>query len=356
MSIIRRYVLTRFVTSFGFSMAGFVVVFTVVDLSSRISAYLDRGTSAIEILAYYVWSVPYFMFLVLPMAMLMGSLFCIGGLARRNELSAMKASGISLYRILLPIQVFAFVVSLAAWAASSSFVPRANRERAGRTAPASDTSPARLHRVQLVLRDMGDQVVTLGEYHVADRRGRRVTIDQYEEGSLRSKIRADELLWSETGWVLIDGERRVFRHDGERVDAFDTTRVSGLTLVPEDFSRESRPIDQRGTDDLRALIERKRMNGQEASRDRVELSLRTAFSFSGLVMVLFGLPLSSHTRQASHPLQVGICLFVSFVFYGSLQATRAMGWNGILDPALAAWGPNVVFLLVGGVMLSRAHT
>ena len=98
------------------------------------------------------------------------------------------------------------------------------------------------------------------------------------------------------------------------------------------------------------------MNGQDAERDRVELALRTAFSFSGLVMVLFGLPLSSHTRRASRPLQVGICLLVSFIFYGSLQAARAMGWNGILDPVVAAWGPNVVFLLVGGVMLQRAHT
>ena len=115
-------------------------------------------------------------------------------------------------------------------------------------------------------------------------------------------------------------------------------------------------LDQIDTQALRALVERKRMNGLEASRDRVELSLRMSFSFSGLVMVLFGLPLSSHTRRASRPLQVGICLLVSFLFYGSIQATRAMGWNGILDPAVAAWGPNALFFLVGAVMLKQSHT
>ncbi len=354
MRIIRRYVLAQFIGSFGVSAAAFVVIFIVIDLSNRISAYLDRGASAVEIAAYYVWSVPYFMFLALPMAMLLGSLFCLGGLARRNELSAMKASGISLYRILLPIQLFAMVTSLGVWEASSALVPRANRERAARTF--SSPSPARQHRVQLVVRDEGGQVVTMGEYRVDQKRAKRVMVDRYADGVLMSKVRASELVWVGDGWVFVDGERRLFDSKGEHVAAFDSVRADAMTLLPDDFSRQSRPIEQIDTPALRKLVERKRMNGLEASRDRVELDLRMAFSFSGLVMVLFGLPLSSHTRHASRPLQVGICLLVSFVFYGSLQATRAMGWNGLLDPTVAAWGPNVIFLAIGSLMLSRAHT
>lgn len=354
MRILPRYVLGRFVRSFGLSAAAFVVVFVVVDLSNHISAYLDRGVAATEILVYYAWSVPYFLFLVLPMSMLLGSLFCVGGLARTNELSAMKASGISLYRILLPIQVFAILVSAAAWWASTELVPRANRERARMTS--QDVSPARRHRVQLVLRDVGGQVVTLGEYRTDRAKGRRVTIDRYEGGRILTKVRADEMVWADDGWMLVNGERRLFLEDGERVAAFDTTRAEGLTLVPADLSRESRPADQLSTRDLRLTIDRKRTNGLAADRDRVELALRSAFSFSGLMMVLFGLPLSSHTRRASRPLQVGICLFVSFVFYGSLQATRAMGWNGLIDPLVAAWAPNAVFTGVGLLMLRSAHT
>ena len=354
MRIIRRYVLLRFAHSLGISALGFVVIFIVVDLSNSISAYLDRGATGREIITYYVWSVPYFLFLILPMAMLLGSLFCIGGLARRNELSAMKASGISLYRILFPIQVFALLVSLGAWWASSSVVPRANRERA--IMSVTVRSPTRLHRMQLVLRDVEGQVVTLGEYRIDQKRGKRITVDRYDRGVLLSKVRADEVIWKDDRWTFVKGERRTFGPRGERVEPFDSTQVESLTLLPEDFSREQRPLDQIDTQALRALVERKRMNGLEASRDRVELSLRMSFSFSGLVMVLFGLPLSSHTRRASRPLQVGICLLVSFLFYGSIQATRAMGWNGILDPAVAAWGPNALFFLVGAVMLKQSHT
>jgi lipopolysaccharide export system permease protein len=353
MRLIRRYVLLRFSQSLLLSATGFVVVLIVVDLSNSISAYLDRGASVVAIVSYYAWSVPYFLFLVLPMAMLLGSLFCIGGLARTNELSAMKAVGISLYRILLPIQLFALLVSAGAWAASAKVVPRANRERA---ALKSVASPIRQHRVQLVLRDADGQVVTLGEYRVDKNRGKRVTVDRYADGVLISKIRADELVWEDESWVFVKGERRTFDGVNERVKPFDSTHVASLTLLPEDFSRESRPIDQLDTQDLKALVARKQINGLEAAKDRVELGLRSAFSFSGLVMVLFGLPLSSHTRRASRPLQVGICLLVSFVFYGAIQATRALGWNGMLDPTMAAWGPNILFLLVGLGLLKRAQT
>jgi len=220
----------------------------------------------------------------------------------------------------------------------------------------SPLSPTRQHRVQLVLRDADGQVVTLGEYRVDKKRGKRVTVDRYSDGDLMSKIRADELVWEDGGWIFLKGERRMFDMPNERVEVFDSTRVASLTLLPEDFSRESRPTDQLDTSDLRDQVARKRMNGLEAARDRVELRLRAAFSFSGLVIVLFGLPLSSHTRRASRSLQVGICLLISFVFYGFLQATRAMGWNGMLDPTVAAWGPNILFLLVGLGLLKRAQT
>jgi lipopolysaccharide export system permease protein len=354
MRLLNRYVLSRFGQSLLLSAAGFVTVFIVVDLSNSISAYLDKGATASAILAYYAWSVPYFLFLVLPMAMLLGSLFCIGGLARTNELSAMKAAGISLYRVLLPIQVFAVLVSCLAWSASWSFVPRANRERA----ELKYAAPSRLrqHRAQLVLRDREGQVVTVGEYRTDTKRGRRVTIDQYAGGELVSKIRANELIWSGDHWILVDGEHRTFDEARERVAPFDTIGAVSVTLLPVDFGRESRPVEELDTSDLEALVLRKRANGFEATRDRVELALRTAFSFSGMVMVFFGLPLSAHTRRASRPLQVGICLLISFVFYGSLQAARAMGWNGILDPVTAAWGPNAVFLVVGLIMLKRAQT
>ncbi|MCH2664668.1 LptF/LptG family permease [bacterium] len=354
MRILLWYVLTRFAHSFALSAVAFVIIFIVVDLSNSISAYLDRGVGAAQILVYYAWSVPYFLFLILPMAMLLGSLFCIGGLARRNELSAMKSSGVSLYRILAPIQIFALLVSLGAWWSSTKLIPMANRERAARTV--ERIIPARQHRTQLVLRDVEGQVVTIGEYRVDRKSGRRVTIDRYTDGILLSKTRADELVWGETGWELLNGEHRVFGASGERVTAFDSSGAETLTLTPEDLGRKTRPIDQLDTSDLRVLVDRKRMNGLEAVRDRVELELRIALSVSGLAMVMFGLPLSSHTRRASRPLQIGICLLLSFLFYGSLQAMRAMGWNGIGSPVTAAWLPNVLFMVVGLAMWRRAHT
>ncbi len=354
MRILSRYVLWRFVQPLVFSSGGFVAIFVVVDLANRISSFLDRDVAASSIAFYYAWSVPYFAFVTLPMASLLASLFCLGGLARQNELAAMKAAGIPLFRIVMPVLVFSAVVSGVAFGLSQEWIPTANRRRAAFDEGAQRRAPGR--RAQVVVRDVDGQVVSLAEYRSDQRKGRRVTLDQYVGRVLRKKIRAEELAWVGSSWVFVRGETRIFEHDRERVVPFDSLRVLALTLLPADLSREARPVEQLGTKALKQLIERRLRNGGEALRESVDLELRSAFACAAFVMVLLGLPMSSYTGRTGRPLQIGICLLTSFLFYGSLQASRAMGWNGIVGPLVAAWAPDLVFLVVGIVLLRRAHT
>ena len=353
MRILSRYVLWQFVLPLVFSSTAFVAIFVVVDLANRISTFLDREVDAAAILIYYSWSIPYFAFVTLPMASLLASLFCLGGLARQNELAAMKSAGIPLLRIVLPVLIFAALVSGVAYGLSREMIPTANRRRAAFDQGAQRTAPGR--RAQVVVRDVDGQVVSLAEYLSDQHRGRRVTLDQYTDGHLRKKVRAEELIWVNASWVFVKGETRTFE-DRERVVPFDSLRVPSLTLLPADLSRESRPVEQLGRKALGQLIERRGRNGGEVARETVDLELRSAFACAAFVMVLLGLPLSSYTRRAGRPLQVGVCLLTSFLFYGSLQASRAMGWNGIVGPLVAAWSPDVIFLIVGMVLFRRAHT
>lgn len=354
MRILSRYVLGQFVQPLMFSSTAFVAIFVIVDLANRISTFLDRDVDVVSIFVYYAWSIPYFAFVTLPMASLLASLFCLGGLARRNELAAMKSAGVPLLRIVTPILIFAALVSGMAYGLSRELIPMANRRRAAFDDGKRLTSPGR--RAQVVVRDVEGQVVSLAEYLSEQNKGRRVTLDQYRGGELSKKIRAEELVWVKASWVFVRGETRTFSQDRERVVTFDSLHVTSLTLLPADLSRESRPVEQLGLRALEQLIERRVRNGGEAPREKVDLALRSAFAFAAFVMVLLGLPLSSYTRRAGRPLQVGVCLLASFLFYGSLQASRAMGWNEIVGPLVAAWAPDIAFLVVGIVLLKRAHT
>lgn len=161
--------------------------------------------------------------------------------------------------------------------------------------------------------------------------------------------------WVSGRWELVDGEARTFGERGERVSEFERAPATGLTLLPDDLAQESRPIDQMSYSALGAFIERKIRNGGVALRESVERHLRVAFPLANFVIVLFGVPLSSRTRNSGRLLQVGFCLLICFVYYGCIQGGRAMGWNGVVSPFWGAWGANVLFGGIGVGLLVSAH-
>lgn len=124
MSILSRYVLRQFLSPLGLGFACFLAIFVVIDLVDRLGTFIDRDVEVGLIVIYYLWYVPYIAVLVLPMSLLLASLFSVDGLVRRHELTAMKATGASLYRILLPVQLFAFLLSIVAFFLPTRSFPR----------------------------------------------------------------------------------------------------------------------------------------------------------------------------------------------------------------------------------------
>ncbi len=355
MRILSRYVLREFGVFLMPSLVGFVAIFLVVDLAGRLSSFIDRGLTASAIVLYYVWYLPYISVLVLPMAMLLACLFCMGGLARRQELTAMKAAGTSLYRIVLPIQVLALMISAAAFLVADRVMPEANRRRSALEQGRQYALLPEL-RSQVALREDDGRILSVATYYPRERRGEQVTLDQYQGRFLSMRIRAEEMVWQEGGWTALRGELRLFDGtDLERVHAFESRRLEDLALRPEDLAQAPKPVDQMTGAELRAFIARKIRNGEKADREAVELQLRMAFPFANFVIVLLGIPVSEGTRSTGKPLLVGVCLLLSFVYYGSIQAGRAFGWNGVLPPFLGAWGANLAFLAIGGALLFRTR-
>ncbi|MDA0745155.1 MAG: LptF/LptG family permease [bacterium] len=356
MRILSRYVQRQFLLHFLLCYVGFLCIFTVVDLAGRLSAFLDQQVPASLIVMYYIWSIPYFSVLILPMATLLASLLCFGNLARKGELVAMKAAGISLYRIVMPVLGVSLLISIAATVLTDRAMPVATQRR---QAVERGENPAarRPLRAQVVLRDVRGQILSVRTYFRTQTRGEQVTLDRYRGRKLLRKVRAEKMVWEEDTWVFYKGEVRTFGEDAgqETVQRFEVMPALGLTLLPEDLDRESRDTDQMSYQALEAYIQRKLQNGEPAAKEEVGLHMRLAFPFAAFVMALFGIPLSSRTRRAGKPLLVGICLLVSFIYYGSIQAGRVLGWNSIVSPFLGAWAANLLFMAVGIVMLVRTH-
>ena len=112
MRLLDKYVALKFLNVLLFSLVAFAIIFVVVDAIDHMDKFIDRGMPKLMILKYYFYYLPYIVILCMPVAMLLASLFSIGQLSKFSELTAMKASGLSLYRIIAPILLISFFVSL----------------------------------------------------------------------------------------------------------------------------------------------------------------------------------------------------------------------------------------------------
>src|SRR4030042_3425788 len=127
MQILDKYLLKQFLYVLFFALLSFWIIFLIVDAVEHIDTFIDRHASLSAVIKYYIFYSPYILVLVLPIAMLLSSLFSLGLLSRQNELLALKSSGISLYRILFPLLGLALVISFLVMLAGNLLIPHTNQ-------------------------------------------------------------------------------------------------------------------------------------------------------------------------------------------------------------------------------------
>jgi len=128
------YLIRQFLTILGISILGFTCIFLVVDLIENLDRFIDNNVPWKFVSKYYVYTVPWFFNIALPMAMLIATVFSVGLLVKRNEWTAMKSSGISLYRIAIPLIIIGIIIRYLSEVFNSAKI---NRPRFGCTSTRS---------------------------------------------------------------------------------------------------------------------------------------------------------------------------------------------------------------------------
>ena len=350
MRILDRYIINSFLKILLFSLLTFLLISILVNLIDNIDTYIDRKAPLISIFKYYLFSIPYTLILTLPMAMLLASLFSLGFLSGSNQLIAMRTVGVSLQRILLPLFICSFLISLFALTFGEFVVPPATNRMKQVKRVEIKKRPKRRVGVIKNLKFIGQEgrVFIFHRYDPEEGRADGVSIQTYHGDSLRSRIDASHMGWIDGGWVLRDGYRRSFPPGGEEVNYFKELRLA-LKETPSDFSRPQRSPQEMDFFSLRRYIRRMRREGEEVDREMVDLYLKLSFPLANFIIVLFGAPIASIKRRSGMAVNIATSLGITFVYYGFLRVGQAMGYNGSLPPFWAAWLGNLIF---GGAGLS----
>jgi len=357
MTRLDRYVLQRYVQWLGMSILALWLVAFVVNLNENIDMFIDHEATLGQFARYYAYRTPYWIILTLPVAVLLSTLFCLTSMARRNEITAAKAAGISLHRLLLPLFVFGLCFSGLAFVFTDFVVPVATKRYNDvrddiRSYRRSDGS-----RRQVLLQDTGGQLLSARSYEHAKQRAHHVLWEQRQNAPTTRRVAGRLLQWrgEERGWVVLDGHEFRFADGEPKVTAFDSLALSSLSLVPDDLARQRRKPEEMNYRELRAYIDRAVANGEDATRNLVELHLKIAFPLTCFVILLLGAPVAANAR-GGRANSFGIGVLICFVFYSCVKAGQALGWNAVIDPWLGAWIANLLFGVLGAFMMRRAHT
>lgn len=359
--IIPRYVIGQFVRFLFLGIGGFGAVYLLLDFIDEIDEYLDADPRLPDLLLYHLLLLPYVALLILPTAMLLASIFTISQLVRHGELVAIKAAGVSLYRVAFPLVACGFMVSGAAFYLADRVVPRTNQraEEVYRERIAKRPSPKTLREENLFLQGPEGRIFTVRRLDAAQGLAEGIDIQKPmgDEEGLNYRITANRAHWDGEAWHLEDGLVRYFIQNGEeRTYRFTTLGERGFNFPPSTFQQERKEPEEMSYGELADYIRLLERQGHSPTKERVDLYLRLAFPLANLVIVLFGTALASRVRASGPAIAFGLSLSLAIVFWGSIQIARAAGYSGVLPPGMAAWSPDLLFGLVGVILLWKAPT
>lgn len=357
MKIIDRYLIKQFLQTVFFSLLAFILIFLVVDAMENLDDFIDQDVPALQIIHYYIVFTPEIIKLITPVAVLFGALFTAGKASSLSELTAMRASGVSLYRFMTPFVITAFVISIISLYFGGYIVPMANKTKIYIEQTYLKKGLAFTGN-NIYFQDSKTRIVSISYFDSNLNQANRVSIQDFNKNNLTEmtdRIDAQKMEYDSlsNSWIAYHGTMRTFTRDTETEKFFDTLKVSNLHFKPIDLTKKQEKPAEMNLAELSDLIDSQKRAGTNPTVAQIEYHSRFAFAMTSVIIVLFGLPISANKRRSGLAVQVGINILIAFVYLVFMKVSQAFGKNGALDPILTAWFANIIFAAGTFITLPR---
>jgi lipopolysaccharide export system permease protein len=362
MTILFRYILREYAKIFLMCFSGLMTIYLVIDFFEKIRRLLRYDSGMLAILTYFALKIPAISFQVAPFAILLSTLLTLALLSRSNEITALRSCGISLLWMTSPFLLFASVVAVILLAFTSTIIPLASEKAEEVLLVQIEKKPAPLtvRATQPWARIGADAIMQFKEIGAGGTILRDVHVFQFDETfRLAQMTEAAEARYAPEGWLLLDGNRRLFQPDSTVELTLFATQLGDLPLIPDDFSSSLRGNSETMTfREIRDYVDRFRDQGISFSRLLTDYYSRLAVPLVTVVMVLVGIALGlrgSGVRGGSMAIGIGQSFIVGFCYWTTHSVSIALGRGGALEPMLAGWMANLLFLSFAFYLLLKVR-
>lgn len=360
MKILDGYLVKNFFVIFFLGLIVTALLFLVIAVFDNLSRLFASENLPISmIILRYFYEEPRILYMAMPMALLVSVSIVLGLLDQRNELIVIKAAGISLSRLSLPLMLCSVVIMILMYAFGDYLVP---------------LSSARIEEIKCLMRGEEPEMTYRGGYiwHVSDdnKNGLRIfrilrknssdniftgfSIFDFDHSlKLKTEVQAEQAVYDEGLWLL-SGVHKWDYSAGPAAsyETLDTLELS-LSEKPRHFQARKYKPEEMTTRQLRHHLKRIRRYGLDEREYWVELRLRQALPWACVIMALLAIPFSLRPKRTSGLiLNLLFAVVIAFVYFAVIGESISLAKNGTLPPAFGAWIANAIFGIIGLLMFS----
>jgi LPS export ABC transporter permease LptG len=357
--IIDRYLVREYLAFMAIGLAVAAALFIVVDLVKTLDKYLRVKPPLMYILEHFAYRLPAALHDGLPVVMLVATIFLFLTLSRYHELTALKAAGVSLYRVAAPVLGVGFLVAVGAGLFQELALPVLN-ERGDEVDRVKIRGQAPRHlqtRQRLWVRSADTRFYRVELLNPATNDLHGVTILELDRDfRLTGRLDARRAHWTAGGWELSEGAYRDITAEGKvQTVPFSWTALD-LKEELDDFLRIQKPVSTMSFWELRDYIAQLEAAGFQIRKYMVELYSKLSFPLVNLVMVLVAIPFALQSPRGGRLFGIGLAIIIMAGYLVVHFVALAFARADLLPPLIAAWTANVIFLGIGVSLLLRART
>ncbi len=359
MNILDRYCLKEFLRYFAMLVISLVSLYVIVDFFERIRMFFSNQATINQVLAFYLFSIPFFVWQIMPVGVLIASFATFGSLSRNNEIVAMKACGINLYRIALSVISFAILISIIAFLISEFIIPYTN-QRADhiRLREILKQEPMGIFKQNQLWYRGKAGIYNFKAFDARTNILQGISIYYLDDKfNLLKRIDAERGEWDHGRWIFSNLVTTTFiPNQFPELRSISKGEVD-LPEDPEQFKTMAKNTENMGYFQLRHYIQEMQAFGYNATTYQVDMHGKLAFPLVSIIMAIIGISLSLKKERGSGISQSIVGgLAIGFSYWIVFALTISMGHAGTLPPILAAWAANILFVLIGGIMAPRLRT
>jgi LPS export ABC transporter permease LptG/LPS export ABC transporter permease LptF len=365
--ILDDYVLREFLTTFALVLSSFVLLMLVFTFFELLGDIIRNRTPLVTVGEYLINLTPSMVYHITPLGVLVAVLVTFGVLTRTNEFTAMKATGISLYRVMVPILVMSALIAVALFLFDESYLPSANRRQEALRSVIKGR-PAqtflRPDRKWIFGRQEPGKPGRIFYYQFFDpdqNRFANLSVFEFnpENFALSRRIFASNVHW-EPGlqqWVFEHGWER--RFDGEAVSSYSQFSVESYPEIseqPQYFKKEALQSQEMTFGELQRYIRDLGQSGFETKPLNIQLNIKLAYPLITLVMAVLAIPFALSMGKRGSLTGIATAIGLAIAYWVVNLTFQQLGNVNFLPTLLAAWAPDVLFGLAGAYLLLRTPT